>query len=165
MFETGNSIPECLKDECYTDTQILWIRGIYVLFTIIWVFIVCFFNLANISKAWIILFIPIILFIIAFFNVEAISCQLNKEVFQTSFIVIGIIFALPLLTWMNKDDSSKFEQISDVVILAIVFTLLSYYHLWVSYEYMIVWKHCRSCFETIAVTLFIYVLITYFVHK
>lgn len=150
------------KSRKYTEKQIFWIKSIYIIFIIIWVILIAYFKLYT-ENASIVLFIPPILFILAFFNVEYIDHECSNEVLQTSFIFVGIIFALPLLKWLSKFEHINIEKTVNVIVLAIMLLMFSYLHLFISFEVSVIWRHCRSCLEVMAVTLFIYTLSMYFI--
>lgn len=152
------------KCEKYTDTQVISIIIVYVFFSILWIVIVIFFELYK-KPTSIILILPLILFSIALCNVYCMTKESTKELFQTSFITIGILFSIPLLTLINKESDDNVNHITQIIVIAIVLILFSYLHICSAPGYEIVWVHCSNCLETMAITLFLYCLLTYFVSK
>lgn len=145
----------------YTDEQIFWIKSIYIIFIIIWIIIVAVLKIYS-DVASIVLFIPPILFIIAFFNVEYVDCGCANDILQTTFIFVGIIFALPLLKWLSKEQNVNFKKVSTVILFAVLLLILSYLHIFISPQANIIWKYCRSCLEVMSITLFVYAISLYF---
>ena len=90
--------------------------------------------------------------------------MLEDDIFTTTFISIGIIIAIPFLTFINKD-----KDLTDVTIkivrlmfLSIILILLTYFHIWVPLRYRHIVKVIRSCIETLAVTLCIFAFTLYY---
>ena len=152
---------EPIKKECYSRTQILWIAGVYIFFIVFWILLVWYFDLYK-KITSIVLVIPIIVFVLALCNINCMTEESTKELFQTSFVTIGIIFSVPLLTLVSRESNLDVQHITQIIIIAIVMILLSYLHICTYPGYEVIWKHCCNCFETMAIVLFIYCLITYF---
>jgi len=144
----------------YTKEEIYIVRNIYVIFMLIWFIVIYTFKLFNTATLFL-LFIPFILFIIAFINADYFTTDICDNTFQTTFIGIGLLLSIPMLTYMQKSDKDL-TNITILLILSMIFILVTYYHIWIPDKYAYIWKHIKSCFETMAVTLFIYVLITYY---
>lgn len=154
------------------------IGWVFVIFTIIWTFMIAINRFYDIA-AWPILLIPYLVMGIGFLNKEEIADdKIEEGVFSTTFISMGLIFAFPLLGYINnkifgaesKDENSKNDpkkkamvsQLNHIIFLAMIMTLLSYIHIWVDESMRHIFKIVRSCFETIAVTLYIYALTIFF---
>uniref|UniRef100_A0A6C0AEW1 Uncharacterized protein n=1 Tax=viral metagenome TaxID=1070528 RepID=A0A6C0AEW1_9ZZZZ len=150
-----------MNNEKLTDYQLTWIIYIYIGFIIFWIILVWFFELYN-KITSIILIIPIVIFLTNLYNIESFSEETCAEIFETSFITIGIIFAIPFLTLINKESGIDVTHVTQLIILAVVLILCSYFHIFTSPEGIIIWKHFTNCFETMAITIFIYCLLTYF---
>lgn len=146
----------------YTEYQIYWIKFVYILNIVLWIVIVFCLEIYN-KYGSLILLIPIILFMVGIFNANCLDLETSKQIFQTSFIVIGVIFAIPLLTFLNTKNHYDIVHITQLVMIAIILILVSYLHICLAQENIPIWNHCRSCFETMAITLFIYVLLNYFI--
>lgn len=155
------------------------IGWVFVIFTIIWTFIIAA-NRFFLSPAWPVLLIPYAMMGIGFLNKEQISDDKVEEgVFSATFITMGLVISLPMLGLFNdkifgkteeerskcRSDPAKkaiFSQLNHIIFLAMIMTLLSYIHIWVDQSMRHVCKIIRSCFETIAVTLYIFALVIFF---
>lgn len=138
-----------------------YIRSVFAFFTFLWALVILINGLHK-NIAFIVLLIPFILFSIGFMNAYDISDdEIEEDVFSTTFITGGLVIFMALLTFYNKDINDKF--LSHILYMAILFTLLSYYHIWVDKLDRHICKIIRSCFEVCAITLYIYTLTVYFI--
>lgn len=138
-----------------------YIRYVFIIFMLIWLSIIIT-NKFYFSNAWPILLLPFGLFGLGILNSDRIADdQIEENVFQATFITIGLVISLPLLAHINKDKQNK--ELSHIIFLAMILTLCSYFHYWVDINEMHVCKIIRSCFETMAVTLYIFTLVIFFV--
>lgn len=138
------------------------VKYIYISFILIWILIITISKFSY-KNGFFVFVIPIILFVLAFFNGENIcNDDIVKDNFAITFANIGIIVSLSFLTSIKEKEIKNNKDINRAIFLAMVFVLLTFYHIWVPLEYRIVFKHVRSCLETIAITLYIYALICFF---
>ena len=144
----------------YNDNEIFNVRCLYIAFSLLWLLIIITLKLFD-SSSFIILLIPFFLFGIAFINANYLSSDCCDSTMQITFISIGLLLSIPMITLIktSKKDSSK---LITILITAMILTLFSYFHLWLPLNYQYISKHSKSCFETMAVTLFIYALANYF---
>lgn len=156
------SLKKHTNDNCVDEIQTgTYIRFTFIIFMIVWTFVVTY-NKFFLLAAWPILTIPYGLFGLGILNADEICDDVVEEnVFSTTFVTMGLIISLPLLTMINKDKQNK--DLSHIVYLGMIFTLFSYFHFWVDKEQRHVCKIIRSCLETIAVTLYILTLTVFFV--
>lgn len=163
-------------------------KAVYVIFTFIWL-LLCLTNNFYENIAAYVLLIPFIVFLFGFFNAEeTCNTEVETDVFGVSFIAIGILVSMPLLTLFNKEDDkklgtpdiTKIETIEDrdkrlerekntkllnhVVFIALVCVLLIYLPIWVGYHERHICKSIRSCLETFSITLYIYAIMIFFTH-
>lgn len=152
---------------------------IFVIFAIIWTFMIAI-NRFFLSPAWPILLIPYAAMGIGYLNKEKIADDVVEEgIFSATFITMGLVISLPLLGYINnkilgptdsKENNTKIDkkksdacsQLNHIIFLAMIMTLLSYIHIWVDQSMRHVCKVIRSCFEMIAVTLYIFALTIFF---
>lgn len=155
--KTKKCVNEC--EVCFETNY--YIRYVFIIFMIIWTFVVVY-NKFYLLSVWPIITIPYGLFGLGILNSDDIADdEIEENVFSTTFVTMGLIISLPLLTMINKDKQNK--ELSHIVYLGMIFTLLSYFHLWVDKEERHVCKIIRSCLETIAVTLYILTLTIFFI--
>lgn len=154
------------------------IGWVFVIFTILWSFIIAINRFYD-TPAWPVLLIPYAMMGIGFLNKDEISDdKVQGGVFSATFISMGLIIAFPLLTYLNNkilgceagkegektcDPAKKalFSQLNHIIFIAVILTLLSYIHIWVDESMRHVCMIIRSCFETIATTLYILVFTIY----
>lgn len=169
----------CTSAKCRTEEEdrkisenIGWT---FIIFSIIWTFMIAINRFYG-TAAWPILLIPYAMMGIGFLNKDKISDDKVEEgVFSATFISMGLVISLPLLTlFTNKILGSQDEksndprktaicsQLNHIIFLAMIMILLSYVHIWVDESMRHVCKIIRSCFETIAVTLYIFALTIFF---
>jgi len=142
------------------EKSTFYIRCTFLLFIFIWIFVIATNKLYE-STAWFVLLIPFGLFGLGYLNSYDISDDtVEEDVLSATFITTGLVLSIPLLGIFNKDKMNSF--LSHVIFLAMVFTLFSYLHIWVDRIDRHICKIIRSCFETIAVTLYIYALVIFF---
>lgn len=147
-------------DQGEIETNNIFIKYTFIFFMIIWTFLVAI-NRLYLSTAFPVLLIPYASFGIGFINSDQIADdRVESDIFSTTFITVGLMMSIPLLTFFNREKSSK--ELNHVVFLAMIAVLLSYLHIWGDGTYRHVSKISRSCLETIAITLYIFVLTNFF---
>lgn len=139
----------------------IYIRCFFVIFMIIWTFVIAY-NKFHTLPAWPLLTIPYGLFGLGIINSDEIADdEIEENVFSATFVTMGLIISLPLLTLINKEKENK--ELSHIIFLGMIFTLFSYFHIWVDKPERHICKIIRSCLETIAVDLYILALTIFFV--
>jgi len=133
-----------------------FIRCTFTGFTFIWIFLIIM-NELHTSAASVILLIPIALFLIGFLNsFDIADDDIEGSVFSTTFIAIGLIVSIPMITYFNRNKENK--ELTHLVYMAMVATLFSNLHYWTDKSNRHVCCIIRSCLETIAITLYAYAL-------
>lgn len=153
--------PSSKHEQPYSYCTVYWIRAVYILAIIIWVLLICYFRL-YITPAAFVLWLPVIVFAIGLTQMDKVSVEVEKDMFKTSLLSVGLILALPLLGWMSRDYSGDRGHYVSIIILAMVISLLTLIDVWVEKKWLPVYKHYRSCLQTMALTLLIYAVITYY---
>jgi hypothetical protein len=137
-----------------------YIRATYTLFLVLWILLILVNSFQKSSAAFVLL-IPFVIFIVGFSSADEIDRETETDVFKVTFINAALILSLPLLKLFN-DSNKKREDLNHVIYLAIIFILLSYYHIWVPLRMRCVCHVIQSCLETFAITLYIYALTIFF---
>lgn len=138
-----------------------YITSVFTIFMIVWTFVITY-NKFFLLSLWPILLIPYGLFGLGIINAGDIADdEIEENVFSTTFVTMGLVISLPLLTMINKDKQNK--ELTHIIFLGMIFTLFSYFHLWVDKPQRHVCKIIRSCLETIAVDLYILALTIFFI--
>jgi hypothetical protein len=140
-----------------------YVRSIFLIFTFVWM-IVIILNKFYVSLAAWILLIPIMIFLLGFsFAEECCDCELADDIFSTSFMYVGVFISIPLLTLFNKDGRNR--KLNHIVFLALISTLLAYLPMWLRKTARHPYKAARTCLETIAVTLYIFAIVIFFIDE
>lgn len=159
--EKFNSGKKNDKVETSDNNTPTYITSFFIIFMIVWTFVITY-NKFFLLSVWPILLIPYGLFGLGIINAEDIpDAEIEENVFSTTFVTMGLVISLPLLTMINKDKQNK--ELTHIIFLGMIFTLLSYFHLWVDKPQRHVCKIIRSCLETIAVDLYILALTIFFI--
>lgn len=138
-----------------------FIQCTFFSFIFIWIFLIAI-NKLHLALSSVILLIPIALFAIGFINAYQIADdEIEDNVFTTTFTTIGLILSIPLITYFNKEKENK--KLTHCVYLAMILTLFSNLHLWTDKDFRHVCRIMRSCFETMAISLYAYVLTDFFI--
>lgn len=148
----------------YADHICTGLYAVYIVAIIIWLIIVVYFRLYTVTGAFV-LWLPIVVFAIGIANADELTVEVEKDMFKASYLSVGLLLALPLLAWMSKDYNGDKAQFTAVVVLAMVLTLLTLVDIWIPKKWLSVYKHGRSCLQTMAVALLIYALVTYFLAR
>ncbi len=152
------------KHHYYTEQIIFWIRIIYIIFIVFWSILIWYFRFYRLKASYLLL-IPYIVFIIGIANAGVLSTDIEEEMFRANFLSVGLLLALPLLNWTNKDYNGDRRLFSTIIILALVFSILSLFDIWVSKKWLSLSKHIRTCLQTFSLTLIMFGLVEYFLCK
>ena len=146
------------------STLIYWIKVLYILFSIIWLFIIFYFSLYDIGVlACFLMFIPFIVFATGFLYANIITENQETGVFEASFLAIGLLVVVPLINWMKDNYKGDCMRFVTLILFSIGLTLMSVLDIWLPENLMRLNKHFRLCFETMAVTMFLIILYMYYV--
>lgn len=136
-----------------------YIRATFFAFAIIWILLIVMNKLYTHIAAWILL-IPLALFLLGFMHAEETNnCEIETDVFSTTFITVGLLFSLPLIAHTSKENPHPL--LNRAIWLAMISTLFSYLHFWVGKSGRHVCKVIRSCLEMFAVSLYLYAIIIF----
>lgn len=176
--EIKNNRISLMKKNKETAETGVYIRYAFLIFMIIWTFIISINRFYNYA-AFPVLLIPYGAFGLGIINSDIIADdRIEDGVFSATFITMGLVISLPLLSYINGrilgidpekttnnivDEKKKktSSELNHIIFLAMISTLLSYIHIWVDENQQHVCKIIRSCLETIAVTLYIFVLVIF----
>lgn len=135
----------------------------YIVAGAFWLLILWLLGLINVDKALnpVFILLPIALFAISFFSQGHITTAVENFVFRANILTLGVVFAMPLINWLSRDDPDRyvFMQIMAVAIILSVATLLD---VWCEERYLPVVKHVKSSLQTMAISLIIYGCYIYF---
>ncbi|CAH6418733.1 Hypothetical protein POVN_LOCUS454 [uncultured virus] len=155
---TTNELP--LEKRPYGERKAFWVDSIYICAILIWLIFICYFRLYASPGAFV-LWLPPILFLIALVNINNLTLEVEADMFKANYLSIGLLVVLPLLAWMSRDYAGDRSHFVTVIMLAMVLTLLSLIDVWVAPRWLTVYKHARSCIQTMAIGLLIYAIVAY----
>lgn len=113
------------------------------------------------GKASFILWLVPIVFLLSVYNIDGLDADVERESGGTSFMEVGLIIAISLLSWMREVDGFNPDLIY-IMLLAMVFSLIGRIDLWIPKKWFTVYKHVRGIFQTYTLILFCYVLLDFF---
>ena len=150
----------------HDDDIIAQIRIVYILGIIAWLFIIVILRLYDgDTLGTVILLIPLIVFILGYYNADVVTPEVEKEMFTTNYLSVGLIVILPLLIWITDNHSKNKGKFIALVVLAIILTLLSMIDIWVSKRELSVYNHARSILQTLSIIVIIYALYIFYLEK
>ena len=156
----GNNSVEDRK-ACYNSHTQFTVTIVYIVLILIWIATIILMKFYD-SPAWFLLGIPFLVFLYALTSCHYLTYDIEDEMFKASYLSIGLILSLPLLSWMNKDYNGNKNQFVSIIFVALGFTILTYIDVWVTKKWLSVLRHFRSGMQTMAVTLFLFAIMTYY---
>ena len=142
---------------------VAYVRIIYIVAIVVWIMIIFCMGLYNSDViGLLIICIPVVLFIIAFKNANVITKDVEDSIFKTNYPSIGILITIPLLAWLSRSYDGDKSWFSCILIVSIMLVIASLFDVWVSGEWLRVVQHGTSILQTIALTLIIYAVYTFY---
>lgn len=142
---------------------VFWSRVIYILAIIIWLLIIIWLELYK--YGWLVtllLFLPLVIFITGYLYAPSCTAQQEEAVFEASFLAIGLLVLMPLVNWMKDNYGGDKKELIRLILAGISITLLSVLDVWWPTRLMRLNNHIRLCFETMAVILFICIIVIFY---
>ena len=150
----------------HDDGIVQQIRFAYVFGLIGWLAIVIMLKLYDTDTVgMILLLIPFLVFLLGYYNANIVTPEVEKEMFTTNYLSVGLIVILPLLVWITDVQSKNKSKFIALLVLAIILTLLSMIDVWVSKREMSVYHHIRSMLQTLSIVIIIYALYIFYLEK
>lgn len=143
-----------------------YIRNVYAVSLLVWVILVIFLGLVRSAMSvldYLILLIPVAIFIFGIINASGITTEVEDSVFEADFLSLGLVIVLPLLAWISRDYGGNRQFFIRVIVTALILSMLSLLDIWMSARMLFIAKHSKSALQTMAITLLIYALYTYYV--
>lgn len=142
------------------DNILKFIQFLYIFFVVVWFVIIIALDLIPTNWiGWFILSLPIISFSISYCNIKNQVISYEKEMGQSNFLAFVSILALLVINWAKDGNRCK---IFGIVLTSLVFLLITLLEYWINKDYYIVVKHFRIICQSIALTLLIYAIYTYY---
>jgi len=146
------------------DDTVFILQMFYIFISLFWVLLISYFRLWD-EKLSFILFLPLAAFFITFLYVEHVSVYVEESMLQSNYLSLGLILALPMLSWMLKEYNGNKKHFITVIILALVLSLLTFVDIWVPENRISVYRHFRSSLQVMSVCLFIYALCAFYFYS
>jgi len=103
--------------------------------------------------------------VIGWHNAPKLTVEIEADMFKASYLPVGAIVMIPMLSWISKDYLGDQAQFIKIIITSLCCTLLTLIDFWVPRSQLSVYKHARSGLQTISISLMILALMTYFVNR
>lgn len=149
----------------YSKRQIKLLQVIYIVASIVWVFLIYALGVFNYPLSWIhlILILPLVIYGIAFLQVCKTTQDIEDDMFSSDILALGLLFVTIFIRWSKTGDGNAESQHTLYVTLA-AFTLviLSIIDIWTKRNVFSIVKHVRSIFQTAGIILLVYLLYFYF---
>lgn len=141
------------------------VRIMYILAILIWSIVIwCLFR--HIWSETLILCIPLVLFFLAFIFCDSVPKEIEDKLFETNYITISVLVMVPILTWLSKGyKGNNRKYFITMIVTAVIIALVSVFDFWIPAPWYTLVKHFKSICETIAVTLIIYSLYTFYLES
>lgn len=148
--------------KCIGKKRRFYIISVYIIGLLVWFLLIFFLKIYKTPPSLVLWITPIV-FIISMANTKYIDDTVEKSMFSTSFFGTGLFIAIGILAWATKIGHHD-KTILVVVLLAMTFTLLGHLEIWIPVKSQLIFKHVRTCFQTFAVVLYCYVLLSMIYH-
>ncbi len=137
------------------------IRKAYYIAIVAWIVlvIVCgfLFNLGLVG--WLVLAIPLIVFFINLRSLDKCSKAVEDHMFSENFLSFSYLIVILIINWDKEADKNKYFK---PLFMSFLLIMLSVIDIWVEHENLLLSKHIRSMFQTVALTILAYVLFVYY---
>lgn len=152
---------------CYSNNISNYVRMVYIITALIWIGIIIVFQLYYTDIiGWLLLSIPLIVYAFGFCNANCLCREVEDYLFNSNYLAIGLIVILPLMSWISRDyngrsieDAKRFKSI---LVVSIILILISMLDIWISRNWLSVYKHAKSAIQTLAIGLLIYGFYQYY---
>lgn len=148
------------KKKCYSERKTSYVRIIYIILIIVWIFIIYFFKLNQLS-AKLFLLIPILLFLFTVFNATNLSEDVEEEMSRIILFPMMVVVGLSLFTWMHEKFEGDRDLFMKAIFISVILIMLASYDLWISRKNLFIIKHLSSGLQTMAITIMIVVIISF----
>lgn len=146
------------------DDTIFILQMFYIFAAVFWILLISYFRLWDEQLSYI-LAIPLAAFFITFLYLEHVSVYVEESMLQSNYLSLGLILALPLLSWMLKEYNGPKRHFITIIILALVLSLFTFVDIWVPENRVSVYRHMRSSLQVMSVSLFIFALCNFYYYN
>jgi hypothetical protein len=165
IFDVNKRNIACSKYAYNPDDDTVFLLQMYYIFiSLFWLLLISYFDLWR-EKLSFILFLPLFAFFITFLYIEHISIYVEENMMKSNYLSLGLILALPMLSWMLKEYNGNRKHFITIIVLALVLSLLTFVDIWVPENRMSIYRHIRSSLQVMSVSLFIYALCAFYFYS
>jgi hypothetical protein len=157
-YPTPNSLP---TQTAYTNNQVFYIRALYVLGILAWLFVIYVLSILNYDWFIVLLaIIPIIMFVWTWYIIPTFIREYEDSVFQVNYLSITMLVVIPLFFNLSKlkHDNCALR----IVIIGVFFVVLSVIDVWTHPDNISIIKHFKSIVETFGIFLLLIAIYIYF---
>jgi hypothetical protein len=154
------------EEKWYSSSTKQQIQILYLFAAALWIILIYVFGWYSIWKlglssiiGYALLLIPLFVFAINFESVNSCSFEIESEMFQGNFLSFGFLIVVILINWNKVGNQPRLFQI---LLVSLFFIMLSLVDFWIRKEKLILVKHVRTIFQTIALILLAYALFIYY---
>ena len=141
------------------------LQVLYMVAILLWLLIVFNFDLFEPNAVSLLLIIfPIAAFAMSLWNIDCVTVEVEEQLFAVSYISIGLLVILPLVTWTH-DKYGADSKVMGPMILAIILAVASLVDVWVPLKWVSYIRHVRSILQILSLTLIVYALYHIFINK
>ncbi len=79
--------------------------------------------------------------------------------FEANFLSFSYLIVILIINWDKEADKNKYFQ---ALFISFLLILLSVIDIWVEHENLLLSKHIRSMFQTVALTILAYILFVFY---
>jgi hypothetical protein len=109
--------------------------------------------------------IPYIAFIISLLSISKITEDQDTNMTKASYLSMGVVLMIPVINWITNEIPQYSSLITGIFIMSLCFSLVTFIDIWLPRDYMSLYYHFRSTFQVMSVTLLIYSLTIFFMHR
>ena len=152
----------------YKECKIFNIQSLYLLSSVFWLFLIFILLLFRTNwSGWLILLLPIFVYGFGFYNASFITVEVEKTLFSGTYLTIGLLIILALLTWFSNNISkipfTVYRKYMMIIVISLFFLVLTIIDVWVRPEWVSYLKHLKSILQTAALTLVLYLLNSFYI--
>lgn len=151
-------------DESYSQDTQKFIIALYLSCAVIWTSVIYYMKLFQ-YRAWWVLLLPYITFLISICNVSNFTEELGTNMTKASYLSIGVVLMIPVINWVIAEMPEYTGILSGTFTIALCFSLLTFIDIWLPRNYTSLYYHFRSTFQVMSVTLLIFSLMMYYLHR
>ena len=110
----------------------------------------------------VILLIPIFVFYINYGSVHQHSDEIEEFVLKGNFLSFGFLIVVIIINWSKVGDKKK---LFTILLISLILIMLSLIDIWVRKDKILLSKHFRTVFQTIARVLLVFALYSYYLDQ